>query len=138
VISSDNQAGVGSDAFDAFIAFVYVAALDRSDRFYRHTLGLELVTVQEVCRIYRVSSGGFLGLCTHRPPTPADTVILTLVRDDVEEFCAALTDAGVEFDDGPRHNDRFGITHAFLRDPDGHLVEIQRFDDPQWSLPVEG
>ena len=122
---------------DAFIAFVYVADLDRSDRFYRHTLGLELVTVQDVCRIYRVSGDGFLGLCTHRPPTPPDTVILTLVRHDVEAFCAAVAERGAGFEVEPQHNDRFGITHAFVRDPDGHLVEIQRFDNPRWAEPVD-
>ena len=33
----------------------------------------------------------------------------------------------------PAHNPRFGIYHLFLRDPDGHLVEIQRFDDADWA-----
>ena len=122
---------------DAFISFVYVADLARSDDFYRRVLGLPLVTVQEVCRIYQVSQSGYLGICSHRPPTPRDSVILTLVRDDVEEFCVTLTERGAELEDGPRHNDRFGITHVFLRDPDGHLIEVQRFDDPAWSEPVE-
>ncbi|MDH3295460.1 MAG: VOC family protein [Acidimicrobiia bacterium] len=122
---------------DALITFLYVGDLDRSDRFYRGILGLPLVSEQQVCRIYRVTVGGYLGLCTHRPPTPPDTVIVTLVRDDVEAYCASLAAVGVEFETGPSHNERFAITHAFLRDPDGNLIEIQRFDDPNWAEPVD-
>jgi len=118
---------------DAFITFVYVDDLDRSDAFYGGALGLPLVTVQPVCRIYEVSATGYLGVCVHDRPVSPEGIILTLVRDDVEDFCASLADAGVAIEQPPEHSDRFGITHAFLRDPDGHLVEIQRFDDPKWS-----
>lgn len=122
---------------DAFITFVYVNDLDRSDDFYRRVLGLTLVTEQAVCRIYRASGSGYLGICAQDRPTTPDGLILTLVRDDVEGFCTDLEAAGAVFEQAPQHNDRFGITHAFLRDPDGHLIEIQRFDDPAWSDPVE-
>lgn len=123
---------------DALITFIYVDDLARSDVFYRATLGLQLVTVQPVCRIYRVAASGFLGVCVHdRPPTP-DGIIITLVRDDVEAFCRDLAGRGVAFEQDPTHSERFGITHAFLRDPDGHLIEIQRFDDPTWAHPADG
>lgn len=122
---------------DAFIAFVYVSDLDRADAFYGEALGLPLVTVQPVCRIYEVSPTGYLGVCVKDRPVNPDGVILTLVRDDVDAYCANLAARGVEIEQPPTHSDRFGITHAFLRDPDGYLVEIQRFDDPSWSERVE-
>ena len=129
--------GPGAGAvYDALVSFAFVRDLDAAQQFYTGQLGLELVTDQGACRIYRVAEGGFLGLCTHRPPTPPDAVILTLVRDDVEEFCEQLAARGVEFEKSPTHNSRFGITQAFLRDPDGNLVEIQRFDDTEWSRPI--
>lgn len=121
---------------DALISFVSVADLDRSDHFYRHTLGLTLVTDQTVCRVYRASASGYIGVCAQDRPITPGGLILTLVRDDVEAYCAHLASTGVAFEQPPRHNERFGITHAFLRDPDGYLVEIQRFDDPHWSEPV--
>ena len=122
--------------YDALVSFAFVRDLDAADAFYRGRLGLDLVTDQGTCRIYRVAAGGFLGLCTHRPPTPPDAVILTLVRDDVESFCEQLAADGVRFEKPPAHNERFAITQAFLRDPEGNLVEIQRFDDPGWSAPL--
>ena len=122
---------------DAFITFLSVADLERSTAFYGDALRLPLVNDQGSCRIFKVSESGFLGICVSDRPVGAPGLIVTLVRDDVEEHCAALAAAGVEFEGPPAHNPRFGITHAFLRDPDDHLVEIQRFDDPTWAEPVE-
>ena len=121
---------------DALVTFLYVSDLDRSDAFYRGALGLEVVTEQPVCRIYRVAAGGFLGVCVHDRPVSPEGIIVTLVRDDVDAYCAELAERGVEFEKPPTHNERFGIYQAFIRDPDGYLVEIQRFDDPDWSAPI--
>ena len=41
-----------------------------------------------------------------------------------------LVARGAVFERQLAHNPTFDITHAFLRDPDGHLVEIQRFATP--------
>ena len=121
---------------DAFITFLSVNDLERSSLFYRTTLGLDLVTDQGSCRIFRVSESGFLGICVSERPVGAPGLIVTLVRDDVESFCAALAESGVAFEHPLAHNSTFGITHAFLRDPDGHLIEIQRFNDPSWAEPI--
>ena len=121
---------------DALVTFLYVDDLARSDRFYREQLGLALVTDQGACRIYEVAAGGYLGVCSHAGPASPEGVIVTLVRDDVEGYCAELAERGVDFEKPVAHNERFGITHAFLRDPDGHLVEVQRFDDPGWNEPI--
>ena len=122
---------------DALVVFIYVDDLDRSTAFYEGALELPLVLEQAHCRIYRVSPGGFVGICRSgdRPTTP-EGVIVTLVRDDVDEFCARLVEHGIALEQPPAPNERFAIYHAFLRDPDGYLVEIQRFDDPGWGEPT--
>ncbi len=119
---------------DALVVFIYVEDLDRSSAFYGDSLELPLVLEQAHCRIYRVSAGAFVGICESgdRPTTP-EGVIITLVRDDVDGFCERLIERGIELEQLPAHNDRFAIYHAFLRDPDGYLIEIQRFDDPEWA-----
>lgn len=121
---------------DALVTFLHVDDLDRADHFYRAQLGLELVTDQGACRIYRVAEGGYLGVCSHAGPAKPDGVIVTLVRDDVEGYCDEIAARGIAFEKPVMHNERFGITHAFVRDPDGHLVEVQRFDDPTWNVPL--
>ncbi len=115
-------------SFDSQITFLYVADLDRSGHFYGEVLGLELARDQGACRIYRTGSDSYVGVCDHRPSDPGG-MILTLVSDDVDGWAQRLVDAGFEVD-GPDANERFALYHCFVRDPDGHLVEIQRFDQP--------
>lgn len=124
-------------ANDAIVVFLYVDDLDRSADFYGDVLGLPLVLDQGPCRLYRVAAGGYVGICGSgdRPTTP-DGLIVTLVRDDVDRYCEELVARGVTLEKPPSHNERFGIYQAFLRDPDGHLIEIQRFDDPDWAEPI--
>lgn len=122
---------------DALVLFIYVEDLERSSTFYGDSLELPLVLEQAHCRIYKVSAGAFVGICQSgdRPTTP-EGVIVTLVRDDVDAFCERLIERGIELEQAPAHNERFAIYHAFLRDPDGYLVEIQRFDDRGWAEPL--
>ena len=115
-------------SFDSQITFLYVADLARSAEFYGATLRLELARDQGACLIYRVNENAYLGVCDHRPPDPGGTII-TLVADDVDGWAAELAAAG-HVVDGPTANPRFALYHCFVRDPDGHLVEIQRFDEP--------
>ncbi len=121
---------------DAQITFLPSSDLGRSRAFYEGMLGLELVTDQGTCHIYRVTTGAFLGVCIRVTVHQTEGVIVTLVVDDVDGWCKRIIAAGGRIESGPDHNDRYGIYHAFLRDPDGHLLEIQRFDAPDWSSPL--
>jgi len=55
---------------------------------------------------------------------------VTLVTDRVDDWCAQLTRAGVELVKAPGDNPPYRIYNAFLRDPNGYLIEIQRFWEP--------
>lgn len=116
--------------FDDFVTFIRSADLDRSQEFYEGRLGLELVLDQGGCRIFRISASGYVGVCSGEP-SPGG-VIITLVTHDVRERCAELEARGVVFDKAVSYNPDFDITHAFLRDPDGHLIEVQRFESADW------
>ena len=120
----------------ALIAFRPVSDLAASRDFYQRDLGLELVRDQGACLIFRIAVGGYLGLCQagydgRDAPLPVDERLMTtLVVDDVADVHARLLRLGVDVEAPPRHNERFGITQFFARDPDGYRVEVQRFDDP--------
>lgn len=116
-----------------FITFLSVEDLERSDRFYSGTLGLPLVLDQGSCRIFRVAGGAYLGVCERPGEAAPQGTILTLVSDEVDRWHDRLAALGVAVEQAPRVSDRYGIYHAFYRDPDGHLVEIQRFLDPGWA-----
>jgi len=120
-----------ANEFEGTITFLGVENLGRTAEFYEAVLGLELVRDQGVCRIYRSSPGAYLGFCEHIPFDGEDQrIILTLVTHDVDWWFEQLVSKGVIFEKTPQHNPKFGIYHCFLRDPDGYLIEIQRFDDP--------
>jgi len=118
---------------DAQITFLPSADLGRSRAFYEGVVGLPLVVDQGSCLIFTVADGAFLGTCQRDVVESTEGVIFTFVTDDVDGWCTRILDAGGRIESGPDHSAQYGIYHAFLRDPDGHRLEIQRFDDPDWS-----
>lgn len=125
--------------FDQQVTFLYTRDLERSAAFYGEILGLPMVLDQGACRIYRVSSNGFLGICrcNERRPVSPEGVIVTLVTGDVDGWYERLKTKGVTFETPPRGNPEFNIYHCFLRDPDGYQLEIQRFDHPDWPAAAQ-
>jgi len=115
-----------------FVAFIYTPDPERSWRFYGEALGLPLVRDEGAARVFRVAGKAYLGVCraSEARPCVPDGICLSIVADDVEAWHERLTAAGVATEGPPERLDAFGVTSFFLRDPDGHLVEIQRFDEP--------
>lgn len=124
-----------TDVFEGLVTFCYVADLGRTARFYEDVLGLTLALDQGPCRIYRVRERAYVGFCTRDDAPRPDGVILTFVTPDVDRVCAELEARGAALEGRPKVNEAFCIYHAFLRDPDGYLLEIQRFEDPSWPGP---
>jgi catechol 2,3-dioxygenase-like lactoylglutathione lyase family enzyme len=114
---------------DQQITFLYTRDLAATARFYEEVLGLALALDQGDCRIYRVSDGGYLGFCQRQsaPEEPAG-IILTLVTQEVDAWYEYLSERGVVFEKPPALNPKYEIYHCFLRDPNGYLIEIQRFE----------
>ena len=122
-------------SFDSIITFLPTRDLVQTAQFYEKILNLELALDQTRCRIYRVAESGFLGFCLKDEVTPHDCVILTLVTEEVDHWQALLAEHKVPIEKGPIFNPDFQIYQMFLRDPNGYLIEIQRFEDPRWRTP---
>lgn len=131
--------------FEQQVTFLYVRDTEISWRFYGETLELPLVLDQGLARIYRVGSGdAFLGICkasgVQQPPSPDRAplgLIFTFVTQDVDAWYERLRGRGVVFERAPQLNETYRIYNCFFRDPDGYLMEIQRFLDPAWPRPIQ-
>jgi catechol 2,3-dioxygenase-like lactoylglutathione lyase family enzyme len=120
-------------SIDQQITFLRTNDLKGTARFYEEVLGLPLKLDQGTCRIYQVSSDGYLGFCRQKEEHAAidpGPVIITLVTQDVDRWYEHLQALGVPFEKPPAINPDYSISHCFLRDPNGYLVEIQRFLHP--------
>ncbi|HVQ76896.1 MAG TPA: VOC family protein [Candidatus Binatia bacterium] len=113
------------------ITFLDTRDLARTADFYERVLGLRLARDQGTCRIYHVAGTAYLGFCQRADaPAPRPGLTLTLITDHVDEWCARLKGEGVEFVKEPAENPPYRIYNAFVRDPNGYLLEIQRFWEP--------
>lgn len=127
---------MGVSGFDQQVTFLLVEDLDRSSEFYGDVLGLDLALDQGDCRIFAVSDTAFLGVCERPGRTSGESVLVTLVTGDVDAWHESLVAAGTPCEQPPRRSEKYNVYHAFFRDPDGFLVEIQQFLDPGWPHPV--
>ncbi len=124
------------------ITFLYAEDPAPSWRFYEDVLGLPLVQNQETVRIYAVAGGrAFLGICKARAPRATEEsraqggVVFTFVTDDVDGAWQRLVARGVTIHEPPANSGQYRIRHFFFRDPAGYLLEVQRFDRPDWPAP---
>lgn len=121
---------------DQQVTFLYTHDLAATAAFYANVLGLRCVLNQGPCRIYHVTGEAFVGFCAFEnarvPQRDEKTVVFTMVSDEVDAWHARLVAAGVEIEKPPTMNEQFNIYHIFFRDPNGYLLEIQRFCDPAW------
>lgn len=118
---------------DSHVVFLTTNDLLGTADFYENTLGLSLALDQGKCRIYRVARSAYIGFCEKDEQPPTEGVIVTIVTQQVDEYCDVLRERGVVFEKEPVLNPDYSIYHCFLRDPNGYLVEIQRFEDPRWE-----
>lgn len=114
------------------VTFLHTADLAETAVFYQTILGLKQVLDQGKCQIFQVGSDAFIGFCEHFEGANPEGVILTLVSDQVDEWHDYLVAQNIPIEKPPTLNETFNIYHIFVRDPNGYLVEIQRFLDPTW------
>ena len=99
--------------------------------FYEGVLGLELVRDQKLCRIYKKGESSYLGFCERGYVIPPEfRVVITLLIDDVEGVYELLTTRNIATESKPELSEQFNVYQFFVRDPNGYLLEIQKFIEP--------
>lgn len=121
-------------SIDQQITFFYTQNGPKTWTFYEQVMGLPLVLDQGGCRIYRVASEAYIGFCERAGQRPTEGVLFTIVTDEVDAWATHLTAHDVEITQPPQHNAEYQIYHFFAKDPNGYLIEVQKFDDPKWNM----
>jgi catechol 2,3-dioxygenase-like lactoylglutathione lyase family enzyme len=122
-----------AESIQSAITFLKTSDMEATTHFYTQVLGFRLALDQGGCRIFAIRPGAYIGFCQTDGPTGSPEVVFTLVLDDVDAACSAVEEAGGKVEVRPRENLKYNIYQCFIRDPNGYLIEIQRFLDPAWD-----
>lgn len=128
---------MSAPAVEYAIPFFYTRDLRKTAQFYEQVIGLALARDQQDARIYHAGEHGYVGFVEREQTLERPHgVILTLVTTDVDGWYYRLRDQGIEFEQPPSLSPKYNIYHCFLHDPNGYLIEIQRFNEPlaPWSI----
>jgi len=128
---------------------IYVSDLDRTVAFYEalglHTssrtdlaTALEALMSDEGEREYQRGNGGRIQWAQKLPP---DDLIemgnafwkLYVYTTDIEKVFEAAVAAGAEVVSKPTTTERWPVSIAFVKDPDGYLVEFVQRDEPRFD-----
>jgi len=124
---------------DAQATFIYTEDVDATTPFYSDTLGLELAYEQvnpgATNRFYYVGPSSFIGICFARPGRYVEPkgVVFTFLTSDVDGWYERVTSRGAT-PEGPPTLGKSAYAF-FIRDPNGYLLEFQKFVDPAWPGP---
>jgi catechol 2,3-dioxygenase-like lactoylglutathione lyase family enzyme len=107
---------------------LYVADVQKALEFYEATLGFKRIEVglPDYARVLAPEGDTTIGLhliSSHPRPPWNEGVRLYLEEEKLDDVCRHLAREGVEFDQMPQEMP-WGWRHAYLRDPDGHLLSL--------------
>lgn len=127
---------IAIDRIDHFV--LTVADIDATCDFYGRVLGLERITVGSDRRValafgrqkINLHKAGAEFEPKAKQPKAGSGDFCLITESPIKEVVAQLEDAGVAIVEGPvpRTGATGPMTSVYIRDPDGNLVEIARYD----------
>ncbi len=108
------------------IFFLSTRRLDEIVEFYTTRLELNIWIEQEDCTILR-QDNLILGFCQRETADTGGIITFWYGSDkEVDDEYAKLADVA---EGPPEVNEKYRIYHFFFRDPEGRMLEVQRFLD---------
>lgn len=116
---------------EGLITFLYYKDLEKAAGFYEEVMGFERTVDQGWAKIYRVTDEAHVGVVDERrgyhKASPTKPVMITLVVPDVDAWYRHLKEKGVETLNEPHDVEELGLRAFLLEDPEGYVIEIQKF-----------
>jgi len=109
------------------IIFLPTNDLKATTHFYKHQLNLVLFLDQGDCVIFKTCENGYIGFCERPVNIIEGKIILTLIVENVDLVYEDLFSKGDLKVSPPTTNHKYRIRHFFVADPNGYLIEIQKF-----------
>lgn len=115
------------------IIFLPTNDLQTTTHFYKNLLNMELFIDQGDCVIFKTSENGYIGFCERTVNIVEGKIIVTLIVDDVDHVYELLKVHSGLIISPPAINPKYKIYHFFLNDPNGYLIDFQKFlDEVSW------
>jgi len=123
--------------FQSQITLLYFRNIEKAYRFFEEILRLKVRIDQGYGRIYEVAGNALIGVMDERrgflQSGSGKSVMISLVTEDVDEWYEELRKKGVKLLSSPLTKKEIGIRSFLFEDPEGHVLEIQKFtgQDPR-------
>ena len=127
--------------FQSQITLLYFRNIEKAYHFYEEVLGLQVKIDQGYGRIYEVSGNAFLGVMDEKrgflQSGYGKSIMISLVTDEVDQWYQTLQNSGVKMLSAPLTKEDIGIRSFLFEDPEGHILEIQKFLHQNRQLKLE-
>jgi lactoylglutathione lyase len=127
--------------FQSQITLLYFRNIEKAYHFYEEVLGLKLKIDQGYGRIYEVSGNAFLGVMDEKrgflQSGYGKSVMISLITDEVDQWYETLKKKGVKLLSEPLTKKDIGIKSFLFEDPEGYILEIQKFLDQDRQLKLQ-
>ena len=116
------------------LTFFYYENLAKAAKFYEKIMGFQLIQDQKWAKLFKVRDNAYLGCVDgkrgYHKPDPIKPVMLTLIVDDPDAWYKYFKENGVETLNEPHDNKELNLRTFLLHDPEGYVIEIQKFKEP--------
>lgn len=109
------------------ITFLPTTDLETTTRFYQVNFDLALFMDQGDCKIFKICENAYLGFCQREFEIIKGKILLTFIVEDVEKMHKYYSEKPNLIVSNITRNEKYNIIHFFITDPNGYLIEIQRF-----------
>ena len=119
---------------EGLITFFYYNDLTKATDFYEKIMGFDLVVDQGWAKIFRVNGTALMGCVDgkigYHKPNETKPVMLTVIVDDPDEWFNHFKKNNIETLNEPHDIEEMGLRIFLLKDPEGYVIEIQKFYEP--------